>query len=214
MTCFARAAAALACGVLLAGSAAGQTTTQTRQVTSTTTTIHKGSVLTGATVVVQDGATIGRVEDFVISDGGCIDYVVVSYDGKFVLVPWGAATWSADRTVRVNVTREKFREVPTFTRDQWPNLQDTQYVQRVRTVFGVTESRYGDPNRRPLDRREDRRDERRDIRDERRDDRKDRRDDARDPQRRDVENKNRTPPKDRPKDQKDRPKDPPKDPPR
>jgi PRC-barrel domain len=190
-------------GLVLAGLALGQTTTDTRQVKSTTTIVHKGTVLTGATVVVQDGATIGKVEDFVITDGGCIEYVVVAYDSKYVFVPWTVMTWTQDRTVRVNVTREKFVAVPTFTRDRWPSLTETRYVEQVRTAFGVTESRFGDPNRRPPDRWDDAKDRREDRRD------------AKD-QRKDVENPNRAPttnPPDRSKDRRDDTKDR-RDPPR
>jgi hypothetical protein len=208
---FVRLGTALACGLVVVGAVLAQTRTDTRTVTSTTTTVHKGTVFMGANVVLQDNTSVGRVEDFVITDGGCIDYVVVSYDSKYVLVPWTVATWTGDRTVRVNITQARFREVPTFTRDAWPNLTDTQYIQRVRTAWGVTDSRYGDPNRQPLDRRDERRDirdDRRDNRDQRRDDktrppdrrddRRDTRDDRRDTrdardQRKDVENPNRPP---------------------
>jgi hypothetical protein len=208
---FVRLGTALACGLVVVGAVLAQTRTDTRRVTSTTTTVHKGTVFMGANVVLQDNTSVGRVEDFVISDGGCIDYVVVSYDSKYVLVPWTVATWTGDRTVRVNITQARFREVPTFTRDAWPNLTDTQYIQRVRTAWGVSDSRYGDPNRQPLDRRDERRDirdDRRDNRDQRRDDktrppdrrddRRDTRDDRRDTrdardQRKDVENPNRPP---------------------
>jgi hypothetical protein len=207
---FVRLGTALACGLVVVGAVLAQTRTDTRAVTSTTTTVHKGTVFMGANVVLQDNTSVGRVEDFVITDGGCIDYVVVSYDSKYVLVPWTVATWTGDRTVRVNIMQARFREVPTFSRDAWPNLTDTRYIQRVRTAWGVTDSRYGDPNRQPLDRR-DNRDQRRDDRTtppdrrddrtrppDRRDDRTnppDRRDDRRDSrdQRKDVENPHRPP---------------------
>jgi hypothetical protein len=177
---FVRLGTALACGLVVVGAVLAQQRTETRTVASTTT-IQRGTVVMSANVVLQDGTAIGRVEDFVISDGGCIDYVVVAYESKYVLVPWTVATWSGDRTVRLNVTRDRFVAVPTFTRDQWTTVQDAQFVQRVRTAWGVTDSRYGDPNRQPLDRRDDRRD----IRDDRRDNRDDRRD-IRD-QRKDVD---------------------------
>lgn len=212
---FVRLGTALACGLVVIGAVLAQTRTDTRTVTSTTTTVHKGTVFMGANVVLQEGPAIGRVEDFVFTDGGCIDYVIVSYDSKYVAVPWTVATWTGDRAIRLNITQARFREVPTFTRDAWPNFTDTQYIQRVRTAWGVTDSRYGDPNRQPLDRRDDRRDirdDRRDNRDQRRDDktrppdrrddRRDTRDDRRDTrddrkdardQRKDVENPNRPP---------------------
>jgi hypothetical protein len=203
--------AAVAGGLILAGLALGQTRTTTREVTSTTTTVHKGTVLTGATVVVQGGATVGKVEDFVITDGGCIEYVVVVYDGKYVFVPWGVTTWTRDKTIRVNVTKETFVAVPTFTRDRWPSLTDARYVEQVRTAFGVTENRTGDPNRRPLDRKDDRRDDRTDRKDDRRD-QKDQRKDVENPNRPPVNNppaKSKDGSKDKSKDgSKDRPRDP------
>ena len=191
---FVRIGTALACGLVVVGAVLAQTRTDTRTVTSTTTTIHKGTVVMGANLVLQDGATFGRVEDFVITDGGCIDYVVVSYESKYVLVPWTVTTWSGDRAIRVNITRDRFRDVPTFTRDQWPNLQDTQYIQRVRTAWGVSEGRRDiRDDRRDL--RDDRRDDRTRPPADRRDDRRDTRDDRRDSrdQRKDVENPNRPP---------------------
>src|SRR5689334_3856777 len=195
-------AAGLACCLTLAGAdmVFGQAPVRTRETTTTsTTTIHKVSAVMGDNVVVSDGGTVGKVEDIVLSENGCVDYVVVSYESKYVLVPWGVTTWNVqDRTLRVNITRDKFTQVPTFTRDRWPSLTDSQYISQVRTAFGVTESGYrGD--RREGDRRplapgaQDRREDRRDIRDERRDNRTDRRDDPRDadrpPQRRDTENR-------------------------
>jgi PRC-barrel domain len=203
---FVRLGTALACGLVVVGAVLAQQRTDTRTVTSTTT-IHRGTVVMGANVVLQDGTTVGRVEDFVITDGGCIDYVVVAYESKYVLVPWTVATWSGDRTIRMNVARDRFVQVPTFTRDQWTTVQDTQYIQRVRTAWGVSDSRYGDSNRQPLDRRDDR-DQRRDDKTkppDRRDDRRDARD-----QRKDVENPNR-PPTTNPPDRRDTSKDKDKD---
>jgi hypothetical protein len=189
-----RTAAGLACCLLFAGvAAAQQRTTEVRQTTTGTTEVIKGTVVTGANVVVEGGATVGKVTDFVISDGGCIDYVVVSYNDRYVLVPWQVVHVNAGQhVVQVNVTQEKWREIPTFTGTNWP-VTDQQYIQRVRTVFGTTESHFrggrdadrrplGDQPRTPADRQADRQD--------RRDNRTDRRDDRRD-QRRDVENPNR-----------------------
>src|SRR5262245_4447461 len=115
-------AAGLACCLTLAGAASGQQRAVRETTTTTTTTVRKVSAVVGGTVVVSDGATVGKVEDIVLNDNGCVDYVVVSYENKYVLVPWGVTTWNVqDRTVRVNITRDRFTQVPTFTRDHWPN---------------------------------------------------------------------------------------------
>jgi hypothetical protein len=175
----------------LVGSAAAQT--ETRRTTTTTTEVRRGSVVMNANVVVEGGASVGKITDFVISEGGCIEYVVVDYDNKYVLVPYQVVRVDGERrVVSVNITQEKFREIPTFTGTNWP-VTDQQYIGKVRTVFGVTESGYRgdrrDGDRRPLDRTDDRRDDRRDARPT------DRRDQPQPPQqRRDVENPNRNPP--------------------
>jgi rRNA processing protein Gar1 len=177
----------------LAGSAAAQPETRRTTTTTTTTTeFRRASGVMNANVVVQDGATVGKITDFVISDGGCIEYVVVDYDNKYVLVPYQVVRVDGERhVVQVSITQEKFREIPTFTGTNWP-LTDQQYIGKVRTVFGVTESGYRgdrrDGDRRPMDRTDDRRDDRRDARPT------DRRDQPTPPQqRRDVENPNRNP---------------------
>ena len=195
-----RPLAALAYGLTLAASAAAQQqTTEVRKVTTpagTATEVRKVTTVIGSNVVVTGGTTVGRVEDIVLGDSGCIDFVVVSFENKFALVPWGVTTVDvAQRAVRVDVAVDKFRTVPTFTRDHWPNLSDATYVERVRTVFGNAA---------------DRRDRRQDRREERREDRQDRRDD-----RRQLPPDQVTPPdrRDERKDRRDRPPADPKAPP-
>jgi hypothetical protein len=156
--------------VVLTGTAAAQTEVRQQTTTTTSTTeVRKASVVMNANVVVEGGASVGRITDFVITDGGCIDYVVVGYGDKFVLLPYQAIRVdAARRVVSVNITQDKFREIPTFTGSNWP-IHDDAYLSKVRTVVGVHESGYrGDRregDRRPMapgDRRDDRRDNRRD----------------------------------------------------
>jgi hypothetical protein len=117
------------------------------------------STIMGATVRLQDDVSAGKVEDIVLSrDGTCIDYLVVTENDKYVLVPWSAAKVDfGQRTVAVEIRKEKYRQVPTFTREAWPDLSDTKYTERIYNYYGV----------KPIGR---------ERRIERRDDRKDRRD--------------------------------------
>src|SRR5262245_1151487 len=133
-------AAGLACCLAWAGAAVGQQVQQRTQrqrettTTGTTTEVRKITTVMGANLVVQDGVTVGKIEDIVFTDNGCIDYVVVSHESKFVLVPWSVVRVDTARhVVQVNVTREKFLQVPTFTATNWPNLTNSQYIQQVRT---------------------------------------------------------------------------------
>jgi hypothetical protein len=151
----------------LAGPVAAQTVREST--TTTTTEIRKGSALMNVNVAVEGGATVGRVTDFVISDGGCIEYVVVESDSRFMLVPFQVVQFDPGRRiVSVNVSRDAWRNIPTFTGTNWP-VHDQNYISRVRSTFGVRESGYrGDRDRQPLtpgqDRRDDRRQDRRDDR--------------------------------------------------
>ncbi len=184
-----RLLAAAVAGLTFVGSATAQPATRQTTTTTTTTEVRRASGIMNSNVVVQDGATVGRITDFVVSEGGCIDYVVVDYDNKYVLVPYQVVRVEGDRhIVQVNITRDKFREIPTFTGNNWP-VTDQQYIGRVRSAFGVTESGYRgdrrDGDRRPLAPGEERRDARP----------TDRRDQPQPPQqRRDAENPNRNPP--------------------
>lgn len=164
--------------------------------TTTTTQIRKATGLMNANVVVNGGTSVGRITDFVISDGGCIDYAVVGTDDHFVLVPYQAIRFDpGQRVVQVAVTQQAWRAIPTFTGTNWP-VSDQLYIGRVRSAFGLRESSYrGDrrgDDRRPLDRANDRRDQ-----------------PTPPQQRRDAENPNRNPPPPRPVDPNRNPPNPP-----
>ena len=106
------------------------------------TRARRVSEIMGAKVTIQNDLSVGKVEDLVINDNGCIDYLVVLNEDKYVLVPWISADVSFERrTVAVQIGQEKFRAVPTFTRDRWPNLSDRAYVEKLNTYYGVRPGR-------------------------------------------------------------------------
>jgi len=109
-----------------------------------TSEVRRISAVMGASVALKDADRMGKVEDFVVNDDGCIDYLVVGYEAKYVLIPWSVATVSFDRNVvRVDVTRETFLGVPTFTKDHWSEVSSGRYLERVRHAFGATSDRRG-----------------------------------------------------------------------
>src|SRR6267142_6696703 len=76
----------------------------------------------GSRINIQVNMSVGTVDDIVLSDDGYVEYLVVLNEGKYVLVPWEAARFDFPRrTATAEITRERFREVPTFTQEQWPN---------------------------------------------------------------------------------------------
>src|SRR5262249_31559408 len=139
------AGGALACWVALTGAALGQA--QQREERPGEARVGEGergagarrakSVL-GAKISIKGGLAIGTVDDIIFNDDGYIDYVVVLNEGKYVLVPWEAAKFDFDkRTATVEITQERFREVPTFTMERWPNVYEPAYRERIYGFYGL-----------------------------------------------------------------------------
>ena len=100
--------------------------------------IHMKSIL-GAKVNLQTGGGIGTVEDVVLSDEGVVDYLIVSQDGKLVTVPWDAAKFNFEkRTAVINITEEKFKEIPTYTVEKYPDFYAPAYRTQVYKYYGLT----------------------------------------------------------------------------
>ena len=91
----------VAVGLLLAsgGLAGAQVVTevQTRTPASANTEIRRVSQLLGATVQLQGVNNFGRVEDAVIDDSGAIAYLVVSSNGRNLMLPWSDASFNIGR---------------------------------------------------------------------------------------------------------------------
>ena len=98
------------------------------------TDILRGSVMIGSTVNFQGGTALGQVTDFVINDGGCVEYVVVSYQNRFVPIPWMATTYnSADRILLLGIDQAQLHQIPTFL--QFTELSNAQFAQKVNTFY-------------------------------------------------------------------------------
>lgn len=121
---------------------------------------RKAKQVLGSKVSLQGGVSIGTVDDIIFSDAGHVDYLVIINEGKYVIVPWQAAKFDFEKqTASVNITQAQYREVPTFTTQQWPNVYEPTYITRTYRYYNLQP-----PDRfRPiLDRRDIRRDNRRD----------------------------------------------------
>jgi sporulation protein YlmC with PRC-barrel domain len=141
-------AAGLACCLLVAGAgpAFGQrerTEVRTQETrTESATQVRRVSTVVSSRVMLAQGGSIGKVEDIVINEDGCIDYLVVAYQDEFILVPWSITTVNfQQQVVRLDATRQTLRSVPTFTRGNWPNLSNRQYTQRLWSAWGVQSGR-------------------------------------------------------------------------
>ncbi len=128
---------ALTCGLVLA--AAGAATGQEARPTE----LRKVSQIVGSSVLLQDGVSYGKVEDIVLNEDGCIEYVVVTREDRYALMPWSVARVDyGKRAVTFDVQPQAVQPL-FFARDAWPNVSDPQFGSRVQEAFGPRAVRRG-----------------------------------------------------------------------
>jgi hypothetical protein len=112
----------------------GQTTQGTRS--SSSHEVRRLSMMIGGALRIANGVSVGKIEDVVLNDSGCIDYVVVVYQDQYVAIPWSVVTVDfRQRIVTVDITEDRFATVPTFRRDEFSFLTKTEFTQKVHSVF-------------------------------------------------------------------------------
>jgi hypothetical protein len=129
----------------------GGTPVESKQRTETpriSTDILRSSVIIGSTVNFQGGTALGKVTDCVINEGGCVEYVVVSYQNRFVPVPWMATTYnSGSRILTLGIDQGRLDQIPTFA--AFTELSNAQFAQKVNTFYkvdaGTSERRVNKP---------------------------------------------------------------------
>src|SRR5262249_44596414 len=106
------------------GGAAAQVRERVREkdtTRTTTTTVRKVSAIIGTKVSLKSDS-LGTVKDIVISEDGCIDYLIVDDREEYVAVPWGAVRYDvSEKTIIVTstVTRDRLKAV-RFRSSSWP----------------------------------------------------------------------------------------------
>jgi hypothetical protein len=112
-------------------------------------TIRAKSIL-GATVNITGDASVGTVEDIVFTDEGVVDYLIVGKGGKLVTLPWDAAKFDYEkRQATVNVTRERYQRIPTYTAERYPDFYAPAYRGQVYKYYGLTPGQQRRLDRRP-----------------------------------------------------------------
>jgi len=101
---------------------------------------YRAKQILGAQVQVQGDASVGTVDDMVLDDHGNVDYLIVARaDGKLVTVPWDATMFNVEkRMATVQITQEKFQQVPTYTTQQYPAYATPAYRNQVYQYYGLT----------------------------------------------------------------------------
>jgi len=100
----------------------------------------------GDTVRNHQGEDLGDIEELMINlRDGCIAYAVLSFGGiaglgdKLFAIPWKALSLRPDEhTFILDVRKEKLEDAPGFDKDNWPNMADIDWANKVNSFYGVT----------------------------------------------------------------------------
>ena len=128
------------CGLLMAAGSLAHAQVTTTETTTTPagtggTEVRRVSQILGSTVQLQGVNNFGKVEDIILSDEGGIGYLVVSANGKSVLLPWDAGNVDyTQRVVTYDVTPQAVQPV-YIERHAYPNITAPEYTTRVQKVF-------------------------------------------------------------------------------
>jgi sporulation protein YlmC with PRC-barrel domain len=98
----------------------------------------RAKTLIGSKVSIEGGTAVGTVTDIIFDNDGTLDYLVVDHDNKFVTVPWEAAKWDlGQRTAVINITPERWQEIPTYTSEAYPNFYEPAYREKIYNYYNV-----------------------------------------------------------------------------
>ncbi|HMK34278.1 MAG TPA: PRC-barrel domain-containing protein [Desulfomonilaceae bacterium] len=101
---------------------------------------HASGVVIGRPVRSERGAVLGTVENIVLNDSGCAQFVVIS--GQFpgarsmwYPIPWRVISRSTPEAIFVNVEPDVLVRAPSFSRKKFPDLLHSDFNAKVNTFF-------------------------------------------------------------------------------
>jgi PRC-barrel domain len=107
------------------------------------TEVRRVSTLLGSTIQLQAGGSFGKIEDLIINDRGCIDFVIVVFEDKLFAVPFSITEVDfARRVVILDVERELLLRAPSFARNRFPDLSaSSEFGRKVQSHFQAQSQR-------------------------------------------------------------------------
>ena len=107
--------------------------------TSVKAAAHASGVV-GRPVHSERGVVLGTVENVVLNDSGCAQFVVIS--GRFpgarsmwYPIPWNVISRSTPEAIFVNIEPDVLVRAPSFSRNKLPDLLHSDFNTRVNTFF-------------------------------------------------------------------------------
>lgn len=108
--------------------------------------VLSASTLEGDDVYNLKGEKLGSIKEFMLDiENGKVCYVVMSFGGfltlgeKLFAVPWTALTIDTkNKRFLMDVDEDRLKEAPGFDPDNWPNMADSTWAERVHAYYGTT----------------------------------------------------------------------------
>lgn len=99
--------------------------------------VGKVSTVIGASVQLKAGGAFGKIDDIIIDDQGCIDFVIVVFEDKLFAIPFSITRVDfAKRVVTLDTERELLLRAASFTRTKFPDLSaDSEFGRKVLSHF-------------------------------------------------------------------------------
>lgn len=112
--------------------------------------ILSSSTITGQNVYNMKDENIGDIKDLMIDPNNSeVVYAVISFGGfmgigdKLFAMPLKAFQFSDnDDTIRLDISKEKLENAPSFDKDNWPMTADYEFVDSVYGHYGFQNQRH------------------------------------------------------------------------
>lgn len=103
------------------------------------------NTLNGNDVYNEKDEDLGDIKEIMLNmRTGRISYAVLSYGGfltlgeKLFAVPWEALKLdTVNKRFVLNVDKERLESAPGFDKDDWPDMADTTWAERVNSFYGI-----------------------------------------------------------------------------
>lgn len=107
--------------------------------------VLSASTINGDSVKNAQGEDLGTIKDIMIdTENGEIAYAVLSFGGflnmgdKLFAIPWEALDVDTENQCFIlNVDKDRLENAPGFDKDNWPNMADPKFRDRVYNHYGL-----------------------------------------------------------------------------
>jgi hypothetical protein len=114
---------------------------QTRELSAT---VVKTDEVIGVDVKNLQHENLGEIEEIVLDKTkGIVRYVVLSFGGflglgdKYFALPWNAIHYDENEECFIlNIDKERLKNAPSFDKNNWPDMSDRQFAEKIYTYYG------------------------------------------------------------------------------